>query len=107
MCNIEDSVESIVFIPPAIKEQAASAILELIPTKSKVRYDKNYNSFEAWKKENKIIGLNEDILLAYFYHLEKSLKASSLWTRYSTLKSTLQTYQNVDISRLTLNSFLC
>lgn len=80
---------------------------KLIPAKSKESYDKEFKTFEDWRKNRKIKGYNEDILLAYFHNYRKTLAPSSMWTKYSMLRSTLKVFRNVDISKYgKLNSYL-
>ncbi|KAJ8963564.1 hypothetical protein NQ317_013269 [Molorchus minor] len=40
-----------------------------------------------WRKEKKVKHVNEKVLLAYFEN--KNLKASTLWTHYSMLRTEL------------------
>lgn len=53
-------------IPPEILVEADEAVLGLIPSKSKDRYEKEFSSWEVWMKEKKVTVINETVLLAYF-----------------------------------------
>lgn len=39
------------------------------------------------------------MLLSYFFNVEKRFAASSVWTKYSMLKSTLKVHKGIDISK--------
>ncbi|KAJ8912503.1 hypothetical protein NQ315_000679 [Exocentrus adspersus] len=41
----------------------------------------------------------EEVLLAYFFNVEKHFAASSMWTKYSMLKSMLKVHKGTDISK--------
>ncbi|KAJ8917625.1 hypothetical protein NQ315_000108 [Exocentrus adspersus] len=41
----------------------------------------------------------EEVLLAYFFNVEKHFAASSMWTKYSMLKSMLKVHRGIDISK--------
>lgn len=71
----------------------------ILPTKSKEIYEKAYNDFITWCVSNKINDCSEKTLLEYFTVKSKILKASSMMTVYSMLKSTLQLYHKTDISK--------
>ena len=45
----------------------------------------------------KTTSLKEEIILVYLDELSKNLAPSTLWARYSMLKATIITYNNVDI----------
>jgi len=49
--------------------------------------------FESWMNLRKIKGIDENVVLAYFLHLQKKLAPSSLWTKYSMLRSTIHLYK--------------
>lgn len=44
--------------------------------------------------------VSDDILLVYLAEKAKSMKASTLWSRFSMIKSCLAVKENVDVSRL-------
>lgn len=82
-------------------EAAAAVSAELLPTKTKARYLKEYDAFMLWRK-NKNFGnaINEDILLCYVAELTKTFSPNSVWCKISMLKTVLKINENVDISRL-------
>jgi hypothetical protein len=82
-------------VPDDVLEEASAARYQTLPKKSKLRYEKELEKFTQWQTEKRIKGVDEDVMMAYF----KSIAASSAWSRYSMLKSTLFVFKNVDISR--------
>lgn len=92
--------EPIQLTPPEIRALAQTAVENLLPPKSRDRYETCYKNFNRWKEENSISmnSLSENVLLAYFQYLSESLQPSSLWTRYSMLKSTINVNDNINIS---------
>ncbi|XP_033217685.1 uncharacterized protein LOC117173304 isoform X3 [Belonocnema kinseyi] len=63
---------------------------DILPEKSKDRYELAFAKFDNWRKLNKTEECSDnDIILAYFNQLGKNRAPSSLWTYYSMLKSTL------------------
>lgn len=86
-------------IPPEILVEADEAVLGLIPSKSKDRYEKEFSSWEVWMKEKKVTVINETVLLAYFSEKSKTYQCSSLWAKYSMIKKMLLIKKNVDISK--------
>ncbi|KAK4875545.1 hypothetical protein RN001_011967 [Aquatica leii] len=85
--------------PPEIREIAQNTISNLIPTKSKHVYDKQYIKFEKWCREKKVTKITENALLAYFELQRHNYKSSTLWSMYSMLRCSLNLHQNVDISK--------
>ena len=47
-------------------EKAEKAIGNLLPDKSKKRYEQEYNGFEEWMAKKKVNVINEAVILAYF-----------------------------------------
>jgi hypothetical protein len=84
--------------PPDIVDSAKKASLELLPKKSVAIYEQKYDLFMNWCKKNKISKYSENVLLAYFSEELKTYKASTLWSIFSMLKSTLKIKNSVDIS---------
>lgn len=65
----------------------------LLSAKSKQLYEKTYNEYVKWCSMKKDYIKNyhcEKSLLAYFWHLSKEKKHSSLWSYYSMLKATIK-----------------
>ncbi|KAJ8970812.1 hypothetical protein NQ317_019692, partial [Molorchus minor] len=82
-----------------IVEAANIAISNLLPTKSRSLYDIAYNRFKKWCAEKNVQVYSENVLLAYFSENAKNYKSSTLWAQYSTVKSCLIIYDNIDISK--------
>lgn len=95
------------YVPEDILTEAEEAAMQILPEKSRDAYDKEFKMFESWMNSRKIKGIDENVLLAYFLHLQKKLAPSSLWTKYSMLRSTIHLYKKIDISKYgKLTSFL-
>jgi hypothetical protein len=62
----------------------------MLPTKSKLGYQKELEKFTHWQTEKRIKGIDESVMMAYFK------KIGAAWSRCSMLKSTLFVFQNVD-----------
>jgi len=86
-------------VPDEIKLIAHSAKQHLLPRKSKELYEEAYNIYKKWCIKMKITKTCEDSILAYFNsHLSK-YKSSTLWTKYSMLRSTINLKEGIDISK--------
>ncbi|XP_050305514.1 uncharacterized protein LOC126742770 [Anthonomus grandis grandis] len=79
-----------------IREKAIKATENILPVKSRQQYDREYG---IWKDANAIVQITETVLMAYFQELSEKYSPNSLWTKYSTLRSTLMVYKNIDISQ--------
>lgn len=84
--------------PPEILEKAAKVTLDLLPEISRKKYELAYEKFMEWRRNTKIKSFSESVLLVYFEELSKTLKASTLWSHYSMLRSTINIKNNIDIS---------
>ncbi|KAJ8963565.1 hypothetical protein NQ317_013270 [Molorchus minor] len=94
MCDLHSDFDD---IPSDIEEAAINAVCSLIP------YDLGYEKFEKWREEKKVKHVNEKVLLAYFEG-KKNLKASTLWTHCSMLRTELSLKKGIDIK--TYNSLI-
>lgn len=92
--------------PPDILEQVNVTIQSLLPQKSKEKYEKQYLHFKQWAEEKHIRTYSENVILGYFSLLANTLKASTLWSKYSMLRTMLQIKENVDIKYPKLIAFL-
>ncbi|CAH1369752.1 hypothetical protein MTP99_000982 [Tenebrio molitor] len=96
-----------IFVPEDVLEEAQEVAGNLLPAKSREKYEKQFAHFVTWRKARGVRGTNEDILLAYFRTLSDTCVGSSLWCKYSMLKSTLKIEEKEDISRFSkLQAFL-
>lgn len=82
-----------------VKALAANAKELLLPSKSKHLYENTYTAYRKWCTTKKIIKTTEDSILAYFHSELECYKSSSLWTKYSMLRSTINLNERVDISK--------
>lgn len=85
-------------IPDEIKEAATAATLDLLPNKSKGRYEIVYETFNKWQEKKAVSVVTEDVILAYIAEKAASLKSSSLWSHYSMLKATMLIKRNININ---------
>lgn len=93
--------------PPELSIIAQNASENIIPEKSKGRYISAYDAFIAWREDKKANSFSENVMLAYFSELSAKLKPSTLWSRFSMLKSMLKIKNDVDISKYPkLNAFI-
>lgn len=86
-------------VPNEISEAAKTATNELLPLKSRDRYELVYDLFQKWRNDKNVHTINEEVILAYLMEKSKILRPSSLWSNYSMLKSTISIKNNIDISR--------
>lgn len=108
MINMEsDSDNDLELTPPNIREAAKLTTLNLLPETSKKMYQRAYNLFLDWRRDQNAKSFSEDVLMVYFSDLAKKFKSSTLWTQYSMLRTTLSIHENIDIAKyLKLKAFL-
>lgn len=82
--------------PPEIRQAANVAMANILPAKSKDRYELAYNKFLSWAKSNNIKNYSENCLIVYFENFDTK---KSLWSTYSMLRSCLILHNNIDISK--------
>lgn len=95
----DSSEEDNINTPPEVGEIAREVTMNLLPRKSKVKYEKAYDIFKSWCSMKKIPKITENVLLAYMAEKSKIMKASSLWSIYSMLKTTLRVKENLEIGQ--------
>lgn len=102
--NFNDSVSDSDFderagTPVELIEAAAEANGDLLPFKSKGRYQKVYDDYIKWKESKKATSNSERVVVSYFSEMAKSKKKpTTLWSHYSMLKATLKVFVKVDIA---------
>lgn len=97
---MSDSEEFEFATPPEIREAAERAEKDLLPPKSRPRYEKAYKIYKEWCTANNVQKLgSESALIAYFSENAKIKKVSTLWSIYSMLRTTLSIWEKVDISK--------
>lgn len=74
---------------------------ETLPKKSADRYKLVYENYKKWQIEHQssLSNSEETNLVVYFKDLTKKLKPSTLWCIWSMLKKTLNTRDNVDLTK--------
>ena len=93
--------ESGEIVSKKIREIAKNVSFDLLPRVSKQLYTASYNNFKKWRKENGSNSFCEDVMLAYFSFLSENYAPSSLWSFYSMLRATINTFDHIDISKYT------
>ena len=83
--------------PPEIHDLATAAANNLLPEKSKDRYENQYTIFKTWCADNEVKNITENVVLAYMSEKSKMLRPSSLWSIYSMLKTTIRIKENITI----------
>lgn len=86
-------------IPEEVLQAANAAVQSLIPEKSKIRYQRDFEQFEKWCADKSVNSFSETVLLAFFGEKSKTVKSSTLWSLYSKIKSILAVNHAVDISK--------
>lgn len=66
MDTSSDSDDVIPNTPPELLETAQEVVDNLLPEKSKCRYNSTYENFIRWQKEKKTTSFSENVLLSYF-----------------------------------------
>lgn len=91
-----------------IDTAAAEAVKALLPAKSEKIYEKQYKHFLDWCQVKDVADVTQEkVLLAYFFHHAKNLKASTVWSHYSMIKSKLIVEKSLDIGKYSkLKAFL-
>lgn len=96
-----------VLTPPEITDLAKNVILNLLPQKSRDKYEGQHQRFLDYCMDKNVKTFSENVLLAYFGELSKTMKSSTLWSIYSMLKATMNVKNNVNIGRyFKLRAFL-
>lgn len=96
---MSDDEFSIPGTPPELAEAVNIATLDLLPKKSRQKYEYAYNRFMDYRKNKNTSSFSENVVMAYFLELCSKMKSSTLWANYSMLKSTLAIKHDVNISK--------
>lgn len=95
---INKSVDLVV--PVDVEESARKATFELLPKKSAQQYDIAYTNFLAWCKLKNVEGnFSESVFLAYLQEKSKIWSSSTLWSKFSMIKSSLLVKNGVDVGK--------
>lgn len=93
--------------PPDVVESANLAKLQLLPSKSKEKYESAYAKFMDYRQQKRVQSFSENVVMSYFAELSKKYKSSTLWSTYSMLRSMLAINHDIDLSKhLKLRAFL-
>lgn len=95
--DFSNSSESDIFT--ISREMGVTSKDKILPEKSKILYEKAYTNFINWCESKHIKQYTEYVLLSYFGEISEKYKASTLWTCYSKIKSTLLINKKVDIGK--------
>ncbi|XP_045480945.1 uncharacterized protein LOC123685330 [Harmonia axyridis] len=90
-------------------EKAEKARSVLLPTKSELKYKKEYDKFLQWMEVNRMDSKNtsETVMLAYFQEMSELYSPNSLWTKWSMLKLMMRIHDDIDGSKFhELEAFL-
>lgn len=85
------------FTPPEIIKKANEVINKLTPATSRPKYEAEYRRFMQWRAANRITSFSEEVFLTYFSELSETHKPSSLWSKYSMLRSQVDIKHNLNI----------
>lgn len=82
-----------------MNEAEENVRLELLPAKSKKKYQQAYDTLCKWMKKKNFQEISEDALLIYFSKLygTKEIVLLTLWTIYSFLRCTIYLYKDAQI----------
>lgn len=84
-------------LPSDVTQRAENAINNLMPAKSKHKYEAAYQKFMNWLAVKKITTLSDTVLLAYFDELSESFAPTTLWATYSMLRSMIHIKHDINI----------
>jgi hypothetical protein len=57
------------YVRDEVLEEARAAKYQMVPTKSKLRYQKELEKFMQWQTEKRIKGIDENVVMAYFKNI--------------------------------------
>jgi hypothetical protein len=57
------------YVPDDVLEDVSAAKYQMVPTTSKLRYQKELEIFTQWQTEKLIKGKDENIMMAYFKNI--------------------------------------
>ena len=80
-----------------LKDADDGVRVDLLPPKSREKYWGAYDAFTKWKNSKGVEIVSENLMMDYFGELSQKYKPSSLWCKYSMLRSTIQMIHNINI----------
>lgn len=103
----ENANTSTMCTPPELSAAANELRNDLLPAKSRDQYLNVYETFIKWKTAKGVTTITENVLLAYFGELAKEYKPSTLWAKYSMLKSVININHKINLENFKqLTAFL-
>ena len=97
-CDTDDVSDYGDEVPPEIVEAAKEVTLNLLPDKLKRLYVSTYNNSKSWRATKKTTLFVEEVFLANFKDISKTISPPTLWNRFSMLKTTIKTFDKIYIS---------
>ena len=86
-------------IPQDLLDAAAAVEEDLLPDKSGDRYKSAFDLLKSWLISKDTSSYAEPVLLAYFHELSQTLAPTTLWSRFSMIKSMLKLNDKIDIGK--------
>lgn len=77
---------------------AQDATVDLVPAKSRIRYNRAYDNFIEWQQQKNCSNFSENVFLAYFKEKSTIWKPSTMWAQYSMLRSMMGLNQEIKIN---------
>lgn len=96
MSSSENEDEEILLTPPVILEAAQNVRLETLPLRSQKSYWNVYEVFDKWRLDKKL-KISFNTMLAYFGEIAEKYKPSTLWSKYSMLRTTIHNKHGIKI----------
>jgi hypothetical protein len=60
------------YVRDYVLEEARATNYQMVPTKSKLRYQKELEKFTQWQTEKRIKGIIENVVIAYFKNMYRA-----------------------------------
>jgi hypothetical protein len=76
-------------------EEAQEVIQRVLPEKSKEHYEKEFSGFNKWREQRQVGVISEEVMLSYSLNINKKYTASSMWSKYSILKTTITIHKKI------------
>lgn len=92
-----DEEEDYTSTPPELSKTANKLRGNLLPTKSREKYQSVYDTFQKWKQNKKVKLITENVVLAYFGELTKKYQPPTLRSTYWMLRNTLNINENINL----------
>jgi site-specific recombinase XerD len=87
----EDALDDDRCTPPEFRDSYGKVSMDLLPKKSSVRYHDVLAQFQEWMREKRCVKVSENVLAGYYSSLSETLKATTVTSRFSILRTMLHT----------------